>query len=131
MHKDKAEGSQGRDEVERLKDATFIRKTDLEAKILEQQLTPSFRRLETLKTLTGASGLIIALVTVIGGFLSVGNWFIGQQKDRQIRSEERLDRALTMLAEKDASRRLAAVTSLGSFLRERNDTQAPVRNAII
>jgi uncharacterized protein YjbI with pentapeptide repeats len=134
---------------EQRKNEALIRKTKLESRLLAQQLTPSYKRLETLKTIVGASGLVIALVTLVGGFLSVGNWFVEQKKTRQIRTEERLDRALTMLADESAGKRLAAVTSLRSFLAETNDTEnmqvvlalsgrlsledgsAPVRNAII
>jgi len=130
------------------KDEVLIKKTRLETRLLAQQLTPSYRRLERLKTVVGASGLIIALVTVVGGFLSVGNWFLEQKKTRQIRTEERLDRALTMLADENPGKRLAAVTSLRSFLSKDDDGQntqvllafagrlalddsAPVRNTIV
>jgi uncharacterized protein YjbI with pentapeptide repeats len=130
------------------KDEVLIEKARLETRLLAQQLTPSYRRRERFKTLISASGLIIALVTVIGGFLSVANWFLEQKKTRQVRDEERLDRALTMLADEIPGKRLAAVISLRSFTSENNDglnTQVllalsgrlalefstPVRNAIV
>ena len=104
------------------KDDVLIEKTRLETRLLAQQLTPSYRRRESFKTLISASSLIIAFVTVIGGFLSVGNWFLEQKKTRQARDEERLDRALTMLADESPGKRLAGVISLRSFTSENNDT---------
>jgi uncharacterized protein YjbI with pentapeptide repeats len=100
-----------------------LRKTELECRLLAQQLTPEYRRIEWLKGIAAASGLVIAIVAVIGGFGSIAGWLIEQQKSRQVRIEERLDRALTMLADPSANRRLAAISSLRSFLAERDDTR--------
>jgi uncharacterized protein YjbI with pentapeptide repeats len=105
------------------KDEALILKTKLETRILAQQLTPSYRRNERVKTLISASGLIVALATVVGGLLSVGGWLIEQTKDRQIRSEERLDRGLNLLADDSPSKRLAGVYSLRSFLDHKDSTQ--------
>ena len=103
------------------KDEVLTEKTRLETRLLAQQLTPSYRRQQSVKTVISASGLIIALVSVIGGFLSVANWFLEQKRDREIHAEERLDRALTLLADENPSKRLAGVISLRSFTSEKND----------
>jgi hypothetical protein len=108
------------DSSENLLTAATIRKTDLEAKLLEEQLSPSYRRRNTITMIAGASGLIIALVTVVGGLLSVYGWFAEQNRTREIRIEERMERALNLLSEKRASQRTAAISALHSFLTASN-----------
>lgn len=124
-------------ELQNQKDAALVRKTQVETQVLEQQLGPWYRQLS-----------ITAIIAVLAGLGSVWSWVYQQSKDRQIRSEERLDRALALLADNQPNKRVAAVTSLESFLEERDDAKntqvlqaiagalaledsAPVRNAII
>jgi uncharacterized protein YjbI with pentapeptide repeats len=109
--------------MDRRKERATIRKMILETKILALQLTPWHRRLEALKVIAGASGLFLVFLTVVGGIWSAGSWMYDQRRNREIRVEERLDRALSLLAEQSANKRLSAVISLRSFLAERNETQ--------
>jgi hypothetical protein len=99
-----------------LLDAASARKLDLEARLLEEQLTPAHRRRENLKTIAGASGLVIAFATVIGGLLSIFSWFAQQNRDREVRIEERMSKALALLSEERPTQRAAAISSLQSFL---------------
>src|SRR4051794_14950049 len=78
--------------------AELARKARLEGDLLTEQLTPKHRRNETLKIVAGASGLVIAFVSLIGGLVSVAGWFINQGENRELRIEERLDRSLGQLS---------------------------------
>lgn len=100
---------------DRLK-AASIRKTELEIKVLEEQLTPNYKRRETLKAIAAASGFVIALVAVFGGILSVLKWIDEQANSRKLRVEERLDHTLTLLSEGKANQQVAAINSLQSFI---------------
>jgi len=105
------------------KDESIIRKTNLESRLLEEQLTPRYRRTEILKSIAAVSGVILAVIGLVGGILSVGRWLYELQQSRKLRTEERLDHAVQLLASSEAKERLAGLVSLRSFLFETNATQ--------
>jgi len=134
--------------IENRKNRALATKAKLECKLLEEQLTPAHKQRETFRLLASASGLLLAIVTVVGGLLSIVNWFHESNKNRTLQIEERLDRALLALSEQRPNQRLAAVVSLRSFLDDPDETRttqvllaltdalvieeaAPVRNAIL
>lgn len=92
------------------------RKAEIELALLEEQLTPAARRREWIKALASASGVILAVVALLGAVISAGEWFASQKKDRDVRNEERFERALTLLSEARPPQRAAALTTLGSFI---------------
>lgn len=94
----------------------LARKAEAEAILLEAQRAPPQRRLEILKAVAGASGIILALVSLIGGAGSVVGWLANQSRDREQRIEERLERTLTLLSSERPAQRAAAIGSLSSFL---------------
>jgi uncharacterized protein YjbI with pentapeptide repeats len=104
-------------------DAASARKLELEAKLIEDQLTPAGRRRETLKAVAGVSGLVIALVTVIGGLLTILNWLVQENHNRDLRIQERMDRSLSLLSETRPTQRTAAISSLQSFIATSDDTR--------
>src|ERR1700722_6420851 len=121
-------------------------KTRLENRLLARQLTRKYQWCEWLKS-NGSSSLI-ALVTLVGILFSASHWSTEQSKNRQVRTEERLDQALSMAADENPNRRLAGISSLTSFLTQTDDKtnsqalvalcgrlavedSAPVRNALV
>jgi uncharacterized protein YjbI with pentapeptide repeats len=96
------------------------RKAEIELALLEEQLTPASRRREWVKALASASGVILAVVALLGAVVSAGEWFASQRKDRDVRTEERFERALSLLSEARPPQRAAALTSLGSFIDANN-----------
>jgi uncharacterized protein YjbI with pentapeptide repeats len=134
--------------VEERRDLALARKAELECDQLERQLAPAHQRREDLRVWAGASGLVLAAIAMVGGLLSIFNWFHQANKERELRAEERLDRALQALADTRPTQRLSAVVSLEFFLQssevERKprallsltstlalEDAAPVRNAIL
>lgn len=93
-----------------------IDKLALEKEALRYQQTPVFRKQEALKTITGAGSLVAATVALIGLLLSAFQWFQNDSSNQNLRAQERLDRALVLLGNKDEGQRLAGVISLKSFL---------------
>lgn len=93
-------------------------KLELEIRLLDQQLSPEARRFERIKVVAGASGLVVALATAIGLFISTYQWLSNSHVAEQVREEERLDKALLQLAETTPAQRLAAIASIQSFLGE-------------
>jgi hypothetical protein len=91
----------------RLKSAQ-AQKTELESRLLEKQLSHSHQRLETFKAFSSASGLVLALVAVVGGLLSVFAWFIDRSRERDHRTQERLERALVGLLASSPEQRVAS-----------------------
>lgn len=112
------------DESKRDLNSELARKARLEADLLEEQFTPRYRHAEKLKIVAGASGLVLALISLIGGMLSVAGWFVNQVENRNLQIEERLDRSLGQLSADKPTQRVAAVSSLKSFL----DTRSESRN---
>jgi uncharacterized protein YjbI with pentapeptide repeats len=109
-----------------------LEKILIETQLLREQLTPSYRRRETIKVIAGTSGLVLALVGVIGGLLSIASWLSDSRQNRELRIEERLDKALQSLADKEPNKRLAGVVSLRSFLPEADhNRQAQVILALV
>jgi Pentapeptide repeats (8 copies) len=104
-------------------DAASARKLELETKLIEDQLTPAGRRRETLKAVAGASGLILAFVAVIGGLFSILNWLFQENRNRDLRIQERMDRSLGLLSETRPTQRVAAISSLQSFIATSDDTR--------
>ena len=116
-------------------DAALTRKANLEADLLAEQLKPHSRRVETLKVLAGASGLLLAAISLGGGLFSIGSWFHDQAQNRELRIEERLERTLNQLSEPRTAPRIAAVGSISSFLTKGADERntrvvAAIANAI-
>ncbi len=98
-------------------------KLNVERELLEKQLAPGFQQLEWLKGISGATGIILALATLFGGLISVFEWVNQQEQSRQQRSqtewtatEKRLDGVLLNLASDKVPIRLAALSSLRSFM---------------
>jgi uncharacterized protein YjbI with pentapeptide repeats len=116
-------GDDSSDTGKNLLNAELARKAKLEGDLLTEQLTPKYRRNETLKIVAGASGLVLAFISLIGGMLSVAGWFINQVENRELRIEERLDRSLGQLSADKPAQRVAAVTSLKSFLDSRSESR--------
>ncbi|MFT4253776.1 MAG: pentapeptide repeat-containing protein [Caulobacter sp.] len=104
-------------------DRELARKARLEADQLESNLSPDHRRWEKIKAAAGASSLLLAGLSLIGGGASIASWFIEQGRNRELRVEERLDRALTQLSEARPAQRVAAVGSLASFLDRREEAR--------
>ena len=125
-----------------------IKKLRLEKEALLYQQTDKYRRQEWIKTLTGAGTLVTATVALLGILFSGYQWGEKSKDDERTRAQERLDRALLLLADKEQAQRLAGVVSLKSFL-DREDPShidqvllafastlaiegsLPVRNAIV
>jgi hypothetical protein len=119
-----APGSSSQDELNSAlveKARVETRKADLEAQLLQHQLAPAHRRLEFYKGAATASGLLIALVSLFGAFGSVGTWFVNQSRERDIRIEERLERALTGLSDPSPQRRATSLALLRSFATGTNE----------
>ncbi len=98
-------------------------KAQLEARLLAEQFTPSHQRIEKFKVAINASGLVAAIATLVGLFGGAWQYLDQREKElrqqeqaRQLRIEERMDRALMQLAEARAPQRAAAVASLHSFI---------------
>jgi uncharacterized protein YjbI with pentapeptide repeats len=106
------------------------RKTDLEAALLTEQLTPRHKFWEAVKAMAGASGLVLALISIVGGGASIYRWFQDQETNRQLRIEERLERSLDGLSAERAAQRVAAAGSLKSFLSENQERNARVSVAV-
>ena len=96
------------------------RKTALEAQLLAYQLEPAHRRLDVYKSLAGASGLLVALVSVLGALGSVTAWYFNQAREQEIRVEERLAHGLAGLSDISPSRRAASLALLKSFVGRSN-----------
>lgn len=93
-----------------------LRKTELEAQILKERLSLQSRRRESLKAISGASGLLLVLVSVLGGGFSFWKWLEEQRLSRENQIEERLDSALASLSSERAPERVSAIGSLRSFI---------------
>lgn len=93
-----------------------INKLLLEQDALRYQQTNKYRSQEWLKTITGAGSLVAATVALMGILISGYQWFENSKAGHQTRDQERLDKALLLLADKEQSQRLAGVVSLKSFL---------------
>lgn len=92
-----------------------IRKLELESRLLESQLSSSHQRLEALKAIAAGSGLILATVAVIGGLASVFAWFANDGRDRELRTQERLERVLGGLTGTTPEQRITSATALAFF----------------
>ena len=83
-----------------------------EARLAADQLTPAYRRRTLISLIAGASGLVLAVIAVLGGLASAYQWFVDQRESREARSYDRMDRALNLLSGERPSQRAAAVTAL-------------------
>ena len=86
-------------------------KLRVEIAILERQLSPEERRYERVKSLGGISGVITAAVALFALFLSAFQWLRSEGLNREVRTEERLERSLKMLGETTPTARLAGVVA--------------------
>lgn len=93
-----------------------IKKTAIERKLLELQLSHRFQRREDLKVIAGLGGVLAAIVAI--GSLLLSFYFSQNQEilDRELRIDTRLDKAFVQLASENGNERLSAVTVLQSFL---------------
>lgn len=97
-----------------------IAKLDIEKQVLALQLSSQYRRNELFKTLAGVGGFLTAIAAI--GTLAFTTWKFQNEasETRDVRIEERFDRALDSLSRESASSRLAGVVSLKSFLTSEN-----------
>ena len=92
-----------------------LQRLELENKQLEFQGSAKSRRLELIRTLSGASFITgaVAIFTVI---FSVVQWSSESSQNRTFKTEERLDKDLAVLADTSYRMRLSGVIALKGFL---------------
>jgi len=87
-----------------------------ETKNLRYQNSKSNRNWEKLKIVSGASGLIVGLVSLLALMLSFNQWLDSRQQNLEIRLEERLAKITLNLTDTSKQVRMLAVISMGGFL---------------
>lgn len=92
--------------------------------MLEFQASSRGQRREYLKTVAGVGALITGFAALLGIAVSAYQYVRAADATREVRIEERLDRALALLGSETAATRLAGVVSLTSFLSVANERQA-------
>lgn len=105
---------------------SLARKAQLEVQLLEEQLSDRAKRREGIKLLSGASGLLLALVAVVGGGISAWQWLEEQKLARESRIEERLDATLASLSSERVPPRVSAIGSLRSLLSDNQERNSRV-----
>jgi uncharacterized protein YjbI with pentapeptide repeats len=93
-------------------ESALARKTELESKLLEQQLSKPFEVREWLKALTG----LAAIAALLAAFFQL-------QQNYYQRAEDRLERAIARLASSNMSERLAGLSTLRIVLDEGPSSQ--------
>src|SRR5690242_15896015 len=93
-----------------------IRKLELENDKLAHDNEPAQRRLEKLKTIAAFSGLITAMVAVLGIVVATAQWRSGISQAEENRASTRLAEGITQLTSARESERLGGVVALTSFL---------------
>jgi len=91
-------------------------KLNAEVRVLELQLSRWGRGIDAFKALAGVSAVVGAVVAIVAMLVSAHQWQESQDRDRQTRVEERLDKTLERLGDPAPTKRLSAVVSLRSFL---------------
>src|ERR1051326_3744551 len=102
-----------------------IAKLHAETALLNLQLSPAERRRDRIKSIAGVSGVVTATAALLALLLSTYQWFRSDKLNRDVRVEERLERALKLLGDTAPAARLAGVATLASFLRDIDDAHAP------
>src|SRR6266850_1928353 len=97
-----------------------IAKLEVEKQVLSFQLSRKYERRELLRTLAGLGGLLAAVVAIATFVFSAWRWQQESYDTRQLKIEERFDRALESLGKDSSSSRLGGVVSLKSFLTQDN-----------
>jgi uncharacterized protein YjbI with pentapeptide repeats len=110
--------------LDRIESEERIRKLRAETAMLEFQASPRGQRREYLKTVAGVGALITGFAALLGIAVSVYQYVRAADATREVRIEERLDRALALLGSETAATRLAGVVSLTSFLSVANERQS-------
>jgi len=89
-----------------------------EIRKLEHETSAKAQRLDRIRGYAGATGLVTALVGVIGLFFSIRQGFDQVRQSNQLRVAEQYERALGGLAEGSDPKRLSGVMSLRKFLED-------------
>jgi len=98
-------------------------KLKLEADILRMQFSEEYKLSEKLKAGANLATILVAFAALVGGLGSFIKWINDEGKTRQLHVEQRLDATLVRFSSSIENERLAAVSSLRSFLGENNETQ--------
>jgi Pentapeptide repeats (8 copies) len=96
------------------------------------QTSRTYRILEYLKGAAGVGTVAAAVAGLVTLAVSAWQWNVQQTESRLVRIEERADKALASLGEKEPSARLGAVESLRSFLTQPDELRhkASITNAL-
>ncbi|MDB5692505.1 MAG: pipB2 [Alphaproteobacteria bacterium] len=98
------------------KTRTEIRKLELEAKLLEQSISPETRRSERLKSVVSLFGAGTGIAAILGLLVTVAQLTSQRNADRQAKLEERLDKALERVAANEVATQLSGVATLSTYL---------------
>jgi len=94
----------------------LTRKADIEARVAAQSLTRWTHVRETLNSIAGLGGLLLAVAALVTGFITVLKWFDDRAKDRDLQIETQLNSAIALLSSPRSSDRAAVVVTLNSFI---------------
>ena len=117
-------------ELEQEEQRARIQKLRIESELATLQLSQRHQGYERMKAIAGIGGFVTAVAAVLGLFFSTCQWLQSEESTRRLRTEERLDRSLTLLGAENDATRLAAVVSLSSFLKHDHEHVSQVLQAL-
>lgn len=89
-----------------------------ERKFLDYQLSPFFKRLEFLKAVSGLAGVLAALFTLGTLLFTINKWYNDNEQARLTKEDERFEKAVSMLQDASAGKRLGAIIALQGFFKK-------------
>lgn len=107
-----------------------IQKLRAETELATLQLSRAHQGYERMKAIAAIGGLVTGIAAVLGLLLSTVQWLRSEESARQLQIEERLDHSLALLGGENAATRLAAVVSLGSFLKRNSPHSSAALQAL-
>jgi len=94
----------------------LTRKAEMETLAAQRASSPSARWREWLSTISGLTGVLVALGTLVAGGVTVGKWFDERKKERSLQVEAQITSTLALLSSANAMDHAAAAASLGYYI---------------